>query len=492
MRREESVSALPMAVPRMPDWLERQAATRPGHTAVLVGDRAISFAALAARVGQTAARLDGAGAEKKVGFVLGNGLPLVELVLACLRSGRTAVLFDPRLGEAELRRLADATDVPTMVCGVDLQETTRAVAAGRSVLLWEDLCAKAARPTAAPGIDLSSEAVVIFSSGTGGRSRPISLTAGNFLWSALSGAARLGSHPDDRWLACLPMSHVGGLSILLRSILLGTTMILHERFDVGAVRRSLSEEGTSLVSLVPTTLARLLEGEAPIGAPRLRCALIGGAGASMETLEKARSQGLEVCPTYGATETCSQIATLAPGEDFVEAGFVGAPLLHTSVRVAGPSGEILAHGQEVTLEIFGPTVSPSAAGEGGWFRSGDVGRLDDAGRLTVLGRRDDVIVTGGENVSPSEVEAVLLGIDTIAEVAVGPVSDPRWGQAVAAWVVPAAGCSVELEAVRESCAPLLAPHKRPQRLTVMDALPRTALGKVRRAELPGIDRREAN
>lgn len=487
MNRETSS---PTAALRMPDWLERQAATRPGHAAVEIAGRAISFADLAARVGRTASRLAGSGAQKRIGCVLGNGLPLIEVVLSCLRSGRTAVLFDPRLSEGELQRLIDATDTSMIVCDRDHTEATRAVAPDRRVLPWDELSETVARPVAATGIDLSSEAVVIFSSGTGGRSRPIPLTAGNFLWSALSGAARIGSHPEDRWLACLPMSHVGGLSILLRSVLLGTTMLVHERFEMRAVLRALAEDGASLVSLVPTTLARLLEGGAPITAPRLRCALIGGAGAPVESLQDARAQGLEVCPTYGATEACSQIATLAPGGEFVETGFVGAPLLHTHVRVVGPRGEALAHGEEGALEILGPTVSPSAGGETGWFRSGDIGRLDEAGRLTVLGRRDDVIVTGGENVSPSEVEAVLLGIDSIAEVAVGPVADPRWGQAVAAWVVPAAGCAVEIEALRERCAPLLAPHKRPRKLTVMDSLPRTSLGKLRRAELPGIDRRK--
>lgn len=466
------------------DWLQRQAAARGAHAAVVVGDAAVSFAALDERVSGRAAALGTLRPTSRVGVFLENGLELIETVLACLRLGRPAVLFDARLSLEELRKLAGSTLPGVIVSAGATLDVGRALAAEIEAELHvvgdPPRVVAATSPVTA---DLEREAVVVFSSGTSGVPKPIALTAGNLLWSALGSAARLGAQVDERWLACLPLSHLGGLSILFRSVLFGSTMVVQSGFDVTAVRGALAEQGISMISLVPTTLRRLIE-EGRCAAPHLRGALIGGASAPLDLLIRARAAGVPVVPTYGLTETASQAATLAIGAELSETGFVGAPLLPTTISIVDEQGNALPAGEVGTIRIQGATVAPGALGADGWLHTGDLGRLDDAGALTVLGRRDDVIVTGGENVSPTEVEHVLEQLPGVREVAVAAVADPEWGHVVGVWLVPSGeGPPPTVESLRVACRPHLAGHKHPRRLFLVDALPRTALGKVRRRDL---------
>jgi O-succinylbenzoic acid--CoA ligase len=474
----------------VPDWLERQAAVRPDHPALVTAAGSLGFRALEARVALLARRLRaaGIGPGARVGALLGNEIPLVELVHAVPRAGAALVLLDPRLSPAEVAQQAAQARVQLVVAGAASEPAGRAAAAASGARLIAvdalDKGAPVGAEPAPPVLDLDAPHTVVFTSGTAGTPKGVVLTAGNHLWSALGSAARLGAHRDDRWLACLPLTHVGGLSIVLRGAITGTTVVLHDHFEAGAVARALAVDGVTLVSLVPTALARLL----PLlgAAPALRCVLVGGAAADPELLAAARARGLPLAPTYGLTEAASQVATAAPGD----AGLL--PLLHTSVRIRGAGGRSVAPGEAGEIQVCGPTVSPGhlaadgtlrAIATDGWLCTGDRGRLGPDGALTVLGRADDVIVTGGENVDPEEVEAALLRHPEVAEAAVAGVADPEWGQAVAAWVVPRAGAHPTLDALRAAARDHLASYKLPRHLIVVDSLPRTATGKVRRVAL---------
>ncbi len=453
----------------VPDWLAHQAAARPDHPALEVDGVRVSFRALAARVEALARRLVGRGA--RIATLLPNSGELVALVHAVPRAGATLVLLDARLTPTEAARQAAEARVDLVVGGEDAATVARA--AGAAHLTPEALAAGAPAPRVpAPVLDLDAAHTIVFTSGTSGVAKPVVLTAANHLWSAAGSLARLGVDRQDRWLACLPLTHVGGLAVLVRSALAGTTVVLHRRFDAAAVARALVEERITMVSLVPTMLARVLdhlEGRPPA----LRCVLVGGAGTPPALAAAARARGLPVALTYGLTEAASQVATLAPDEPVTEPGEVGAPLWPTEVRVS-EAGEIL---------VRGPTVAPACLAADGWLHTGDAGRLLPGGRLVVRGRCDDVIVTGGENVDPAEVEAALLRHPDIAEAAVAGVPDPEWGEAVAAWVVPRGAAKPTLDELRAACRPWLAAYKLPRRLTLVAALPRTASGKVRRAAL---------
>jgi O-succinylbenzoic acid--CoA ligase len=299
---------------------------------------------------------------------------------------------------------------------------------------------------------------VILTSGTTGEPKPVHLTEANHEASALASAWNLGVAPDDRWLCCLPLWHVGGLAIPIRSAIYGTTAVLHDGFDAGRVRASIESGEATLVSLVATMLRRLIDAGMSDW-PALRVALVGGGPIPADLLEWAAASGFPLVPTYGMTETASQVVT---GH---------RPLLGVELRI-GEGGEIL---------VRGPMVAPGAVDADGWLHTGDRGHLDEHGALHVEGRLDDVIVTGGENVAAPEVEGVLLLHPAVADAAVVGRPDPEWGQAVTAYVVLSADASDDELLVH--CRERLAGFKVPKAIHRCDALPRNAAGKLVRRRL---------
>ena len=434
-------------------WLPRAAAANPDRPALLTPGGSLTYAELEARAraaaGGLAAR--GVGAGDRVALTLAPGEDFVAALHGCLLLGATVVPIDLRLGAAE--RAARMEGVATTVA-----EPVRASEdlGGLERLADGPPITAVARPSE------TDVATLMFTSGSTAAPKPVSLTFGNWLWNALGSALALGLDPEERWLCPMPLAHVGGLSILLRSTVYATTVVLPGRFEVEAVKRALSDAGRriTLVSLVPTMLARLLDAglERP---PTLRWALLGGGPIPPALVRRADAAGVPVASTYGMTEACSQIATR------------GWPLTGVELRVAR-DGELL---------VRGPTVSPGAVGPDGWLHTGDLGALDERGRLTVLGRRADTIVTGGENVAPAEVEAVLLEHPAIADAAVHARPDADWGERVVATVVVRDGADVTAEELRRHCADRLASFKVPKSVEVADALPRTPSGKLLRREL---------
>jgi o-succinylbenzoate---CoA ligase len=387
-----------------PDWLPRSAVAHPDRVAVAAPDGSLTYAELLARARAATP----------------------ERVL----EARPGLAFAVGLHAALLR---DAPVVP-----VDPRWTAR------------ERAARLARAGDAPGIHL-------FTSGTTGAPKPVVLSYDNLAWSALGSAVALGLDPAERWLCVLPLAHVGGLSILVRSAIYATTAVVPEGFDAKEVLRALGEDGITLVSLVPTMLARLL-GAGLERPPDLRWALLGGAPAPPALLARAAAVGLPVLTTYGLTEACSQVAT------------DGVPLPGVRVELAA-DGEIV---------VSGPIVAGGAP-----LRTGDLGAWDEGGRLRVIGRKADTIITGGENVAPQEVEAVLLAHPGVEDAAVVGRPDPEWGQRVVALVVARAGDTMPPAAeLRAFCAARLARFKVPKRFEPVPSLPRNAAGKLERPRLP--------
>lgn len=305
--------------------------------------------------------------------------------------------------------------------------------------------------------DLDSPAVVIRTSGTTAEPHEVELTYGNWLWSALGSAAALGVDQDERWLCPMPLTHVGGLSVLTRSVVYGTTVIVHERFDIERVREELMDPGgPTIVSMVPTMLRRLLDAGLT-GPPVLRTVLLGGAPIPAQLIADAEAAGVPVTPTYGLTEACSQVVV------------DGRPLFCTDVRLA-EDGEVL---------VSGPTVAPAA---GSVLATGDIGAWDEDGRLRITGRKLDTIITGGENVAPVAVEEVLEQHPAVIEAAVLGVADAEWGEAVVALV--RCGAPVDDRELADWCRERLLPPARPKRFVqVTEPLPRTPTGKLMRRSI---------
>jgi O-succinylbenzoic acid--CoA ligase len=278
---------------------------------------------------------------------------------------------------------------------------------------------------------------------------------------ALGSAIALGFDRRERWLCPMPLTHVGGLSIPIRSAIYATTVVLHGRFETEAVLSELMDPARriTLVSLVSTMLSRLLDAglERP---PTLRWALLGGGPIGAPLLERARLAGVPVAPTYGMTEACSQIATF------------GWPLAGVQLRTSG--GEVI---------VRGPIVSAGAVSDDGWLHTGDLGRFDRHSGLQIIGRTSDTIVSGGENVAPAEVEDVLLEHPAVADAGVFGRTDPEWGEAVVAMVVVRDGSAVAADDLRAFCAERLARFKVPKTIEFAHRLPRTASGKLLRRDL---------
>jgi o-succinylbenzoate---CoA ligase len=428
---------------RVDAWLPRAARAHPARPALndLTYRELDAAADRAARV--LAAR--GAGPGCRVALALPPGAAFAVALHATQRLGALAVPIDLRL-TADERPAGDVT--------VDEQHPLE----GGAEL----------PPAPAPaGHELGRPAILVHTSGTSGAPKPVGLTYGNWLWSALGSGVALGVAREERWLCTLPLSHVGGLSILMRSAIYATTALVHARFETDRVLHALRHDGVTVVSLVPTTLARLLDAGLR-DPPALRCALIGGGPVAPELLRRARDAGVPVAQTYGLTEACSQVTTARPGDEQPDAG---PPLFCTRVRIAG-DGEIL---------VAGPTLA--SAGPGGWHPTGDIGDLDGDGRLRVTGRKADTIVTGGENVAPTEVEAVLAEHPAVAEAAVHARPDPDWGEAVVATVVLRDGMRADPADLLAHCTARLARFKVPKDVRFAAALPRTRSGKLLRRAL---------
>ena len=431
-------------------WLPRAAALRPEHPAVIdVEGMATTYAELHRQALDAAAVLQARGIERgdRVALRLPPGRPFLAALHATLMLGATVVPIDARLAPGEQERRSATSEA-----------------------IVEEPLRRNGEPdaTTLDRLDPETPATLIHTSGTTADPKPVELTIGNWAWNALGSALALGLDPEDRWLCTLPLSHVGGLAIPIRSAIYGTTVALHERFDTEAALTAIERDRVTLASLVPTTLARLVD--AGLKAPNpLRVALIGGGPLPPVLAAQAQEAGIPAAQTYGMTEACSQVTTSLPGEPET----AGRPLVGQQVRIAD-DGEIL---------VKGPTVAPGAAGADGWLHTGDCGALDDAGRLTVVGRKADTIVSGGENVSPAEVEAALLTHPAVADAGVHGRSDARWGEAVVATVVLHEGAQTEAEELRAHVAAQVARFKVPKEIAFAARLPRTASGKLVRREL---------
>jgi o-succinylbenzoate---CoA ligase len=311
-------------------------------------------------------------------------------------------------------------------------------------------------------------AAVVATSGTGGAPKLVELGADAIAWSARATSRSLGAGPGDRWLCCVPTHGVAGLAVVARAWHTGLPVEVHDRFDPAAVAAAAGR--ATLVSLVPTQLRRLLAtGD---HAARFRRVLLGGGPVPAALAADATARGVHLVRTYGLTETFGGMA------------HDGHPLAGAEVGT-DPEGELLVRGPMLFRRYRGDPERTAAALRDGWLHTGDLGRLGPDGRVTVLGRRDDLVISGGVNVHPDEVEAVLATHPGVAEVAVAGRADPEWGQRVAAFVVPTdPRRPPTLDDLRGHARERLAAAKAPRELVLVPSLPRTASGKLLRRLLP--------
>lgn len=472
----------------MQDWLTHRARVSPHKLALIFEDRRWTYAELDAAANDLCATLTAAGARPgdHVAALLPNCPAFVFLIHALARLGAVLVPLNTRLTGDELRRQVRQADVSRLVCNAH----TADIAARLDVPTVNVQSAVAGPPPAAPVRPLNMDAVqaIVFTSGTTGQPKGAMLTFANHYHSATASAFRLGVDPADCWLLAMPLYHVGGMAIVLRSCLYGTAILLQSKFEAETTARALRQQPVTLISVVPTMLHRMLKNDPNVlASPHLRVILVGGAAMSPQLAEICRELNLPVAVTYGLTEAASQVATAAPDEARRKPGSVGKPLLFSAVRVADPDGNSLPAGEIGEIVVSGPTVMagyyrrPDATRQAlrhGELFTGDLGYLDADGDLFVVQRRSDLIISGGENVYPAEVERVLRGHPAVADTCVVGLPDPEWGQRVAAMVI----CTEPLaeSALPNFCRQQLGGHKQPRLFKFVESLPLTASGKVHR------------
>jgi len=494
-----------------PDWLALAATSHPDRLAVSAASQRWTNHELDGATDALATGLAERGVAKgaRVAALLADDAPAVALSSALRRLGAVHVPLNRRAARTELAYQLEVCAAHLIVHDGAHAAAAGALAGGSSVetlsggrsveALAVETILDAPRVSTAGGrpradVDLDALATIMFTSGTSGRPRGAMLSHGNHAASADAWAAVLRPRPDDRWLACLPLFHVAGLAIIVRAGRWGVPVEVVARFDAGDVAARI-EGGISHLSLVPTQLEPLVTVFEGRTVPRsLRAILLGGGPIPAGSLLRARAAGLPVLTTYGLTETSSGVAV--GGADAASLADPSAlrPLPGVDVFIADPAGEegpadedgigpILVRGPMVFRGYLDdPETSPEQRADG-WLRTGDLGRLDADGLLHVVDRREDLIVSGGENIYPAEVEAVLLEHPAVLDAVVVGRPDPTWGSVAAAAIVLVVGATVSDAALERHCRERLAGYKVPVRWFRRASLPRNEAGKLLRREL---------
>ena len=442
------------------DALSVSAAAReaPDHVAFVLRDQNVTFAELAAMTAPRADELRGAWreTERPVVFVANPELPELIEMYAALEAHVPFVPLHPRHSTAERETLARRVQ---------------------------------------PGSVPREIAAVLFTSGTSGQSKGVLLSRAAFIASAAASEANLGWFDDDRWLLAMPFAHAGGLSILTRCLAARRTVVVAPAFDAADTLDRIAQNRVTLLSVVPTMLQALLDADGAQHADdafeTLRAVLVGGARCPDALLTRARARGIPALLTYGSTETCSQIATQRLSDARSGAAETSGHVLPgIELRIADAT-DVARTGP---IEVRGPVVMHGYLGQAplqpnAWYRTGDIGWLEDDGSLHVIGRADDTIITGGENVHPAEIEPLLRAHPQIRDAVVFGVPDEKWGEVVAVALVLESDASSASAApddvsnlLTEACESLT-PFKRPRGFLVVEELPLNATGKVDRNAL---------
>ncbi|HEY9856630.1 MAG TPA: o-succinylbenzoate--CoA ligase [Stenomitos sp.] len=461
---------------------------RPHQPALIHRGRVTTYEELDDRVIQAARGLLSLGVApgQVVGVWAANGPEWVAIAHAVGRIGAILLPLNIRLTDEEIAWQVERAEASLVLA--DAQRFDRPIRDRvRMVPLLEAFAGTSEAPIG-DSLDPGRVHTIIFTSGTTGRPKGALLSWGNQLASATASTAALGLTERDRWLLTMALFHVGGLNILHRCALAQAAVVIHERFDPEAVLEALVTDGVSVVSVVPAMLRRMLDlwGDRPLP-PSVRAILIGGAPIPPDLIERCPA----ALPTYGMTETCSHTTLLRPGADAVDRASAGTPLFGTDVRIVDEHRNQVPTGVPGMIEVRSPTVfqgylkEPEATAAtlvDGWLRTGDDGYMDDRGCLHMLSRRSDLIISGGENVYPSEIERVLEQHPGVYEAAVVGADDHRWGQVPVAFIVPKGDAPAEAE-VRAYVGQHLARYKVPRKVMVIEALPRLGSGKLDRQAL---------
>jgi long-chain acyl-CoA synthetase len=471
---------------------DRRADLDPNGPAVSDGTRSLTNAGLLERVRAARRHLDelGVDAGDVVALKLRNRVEFVVLMFASWRLGATVTPVNPSLTDAEVVRQLEASGARLLVVedGVGAPNGVATLAVG-------DLYAKGSGWDGPPLVDPSALALLIFTSGTTGVPKGVMLDHANLDAMAEMGRKALNIGPTDRCLLILPLFHVNGIVVsVLMPLLAGASVVVAEKFDVHTFFGIVEHHRPTFFSAVPTiyTMLAALPDDVRPDTSSVRFGICGAAPASAELLVRFEARyGFPLIEGYGLSEgTCA--STMNPVAGPRRPGTVGIAFPGQQIRIIDEAGTEVPTGVDGQVTVAGPNIMRGYLGRpdetarviiDGWLHTGDIGHLDADGYLTLVGRSKDMIIRGGENIYPKEIEDVLASDPAVLEAAVIGVPDEKWGETVAAYVQPRPGRTINVEALHNICARKLAGYKRPTSITVMDAIPKNAVGKTDKAPL---------
>ncbi len=462
------------------EWLNRSVKRSPERLAFRVGERAVSYRELEWRLGSLCHNLIKVGPGRVLASLTPSPWLVAQLFLAAARLGVAFLPLDPAMPADRRNRLLASADCRLVVSDgavSDLPAAVEGLSAGGLL--------KGDEPPGEPPARFPSQnsviQLIIPTSGTSGEPKGVMLSSSNLAAGVAASGARLGLEAGECWLDCLPLFHIGGLAILCRCIEAGATVLLHQGFDGSLVRADLERHRVTHLSLVPAMLARLLDlaGDCPPPSS-LKVVLIGGGPLSTQLAERAHRAGWPLCVSYGMSETGSQCITDCGTGVGLESSVVGRPLPGFDLSLSeGDRGVIRLRGAAVMAGYVNPSLEPGEGLLDGWFETGDLGALDGAGRVRVLGRADDRLVSGGVTIHPAEVEERFQACPGVEKVVVTARPDPVWGDLLVALVVG----GLDMDAVERWARDELPGSLRPREFISVDILPRNRLGKLDRKAL---------
>lgn len=473
----------------IPNWLLKRAALTPHAPALTFEGQTWSYLHMKEEALDRAGKLRSLGLERgsRIALLGGTSAEMALLIHGCLLAGVEMVMLNARLTAEEIEYQLEDSQSKLLVCEEAFRKKAEQQVC-QSIVYDEFLQLETKSLQLEQVWEENRTLTIMYTSGTTGFPKGVRQTAENHTSSALSAVLNSGLHDGDAWLHMMPLFHISGFSILARAVLYGSEVRLFEKFDAAIAAEEISNGRVSGMSVVAVTLERLLtviEHDKLSVHPKFRTLLAGGGPVPVSYLKRAEQCGLPVLQTYGMTETSSQTATLSAEDALRKPGSAGKPLFFTDIQIDGAKepfvkGEILIKGPHVTKGYIGKNTGIQAL-QNGWLHSGDIGYFDEEGFLFVSDRRSDLIISGGENIYPAEIESVLVEHPEVVEAGVCAMPSAEWGAVPAAFIVLRA--PVTVESLREFCQTRLASYKVPKSFQFVDELPRNASNKLMRKEL---------
>ena len=466
-----------------PNLLVKRASLTPSRLAILFEGHQWTFSQLHEEAIDFAEKLHGLGINKgmRIAILASSSPQLVTVLHGCMQLGCELVMLNERLTEDEL--IYQLNDSESDVLLVDRLD--------RSLMFGNRISFHQVTGASNKQFQIDSEwpkdrtITIMYTSGTTGKPKGVRQTLENHVMSATGSALNLGVQPNDCWLCAMPLFHISGFSILMRSVLYGMTVSLHTKFDASKSIEEILNGTVTRMSVVAVTLERMLSvlEERNLTLPEtFQSMLVGGGPVPQNYLERAIKCNIPVLQTYGMTETSSQTTTLSSEDAIRKLGSAGKPLFFADIRISGDKeiGEICIKGPHVTTGYVGAASSKDPQ-EDGWLHTGDMGYIDDEGYLYVVDRRSDLIISGGENIYPAEVEQAIVKHNAVKEAGVTGIQDDKWGQVPIAFVVLKS--EVTEEELKSFMKTQLATYKQPVHYYFIEELPRNASNKILRRKL---------